>query len=212
MTEALYEYLVAHSTALPELDRELIAETRAVLPERAVMQVGAEQAGLLTLLTRLVGARQAVEVGTFTGLSALAIARGLAPGGWLTCFDISREFTDLARRYWQRAGVADRITLRIGDAAAGLAELPAEPYLDLAFIDADKPNYLTYWSLLVPRVRPGGLLVVDNVLWSGRVLAPESDDPNAQALARFNDEVVRDPRVELVMLPVGDGITLAYRR
>lgn len=212
MTETLYEYLVAHSTPLAEVDRELIAETRDRLPDRAVMQVGAEQAGLLTLLTRLLGARQAVEVGTFTGLSALAIARGLAPDGRLTCFDISTEFTDLARRHWERAGVADRIELRIGDATAGLAELPDQPHLDLAFIDADKPNYLTYWSLLVPRVRPGGLLVVDNVLWSGRVLAPEPDDVNGQALVRFNDEVVKDPRVELVMLPVGDGLTLAYRR
>ena len=131
------------------------------------MQIAPEQAAFIRMLTGLIGARQAVEIGTFTGLSALSIARGLADGGRLTCFDISAEFTDVARRYFKRAGVDDRIELRIGPAAQRLTELPAEPYLDLVFIDADKESYATYWAELVPRVRPGGVLLVDNVLWCG---------------------------------------------
>ena len=145
-------------------------------------------------------------------MSSLAIARGMADGGRLTCFDISDEYTSVARRYWERAGVADRIDLRIGPAAERLRELPAEPYLDLAFIDADKGGYSTYWAELVPRVRPGGLLVVDNVLWHGTVVDPPASDPNAQVLAQFNTEVAADDRVDLVMLPIGDGLTLARRR
>lgn len=209
-TDQLYEYVVAHTTPLDEVARDLVEETRTALPDRAVMQVGPDQAVLLTMLTRLVGARRAVEVGTFTGFSALAIARGLPPDGRLVCFDISTEYTDVARRYWQRAGVADRIELRIGPAAERVRELPEQPHLDLVFIDADKGGYATYWAELVPRMRPGGLLAVDNVLWSGRVADPH--DENAQLMAQFNDMVVADDRVEVVILPVGDGLTLARRR
>jgi caffeoyl-CoA O-methyltransferase len=211
ITDELYDYLLAHSTPLDRLMRDLIDETRAALPGRAGMQVAPEQAALLTMLTQLVGARQAVEVGTFTGLSSLAIARGLPAGGSLTCFDVSTEYTAVARRYWQRAGVADRIELRIGRAEELLRALPAEPHLDLAFIDADKPGYLTYWAELVPRMRPGGLLVVDNVLWDGQVLEPDPEDANTRAIQRFNDEILTDDRVEVVMLPVADGLTLARR-
>lgn len=212
LSDELHAYLLAHSTPLDSIASELVAETRAALPERSRMQVAPEQAILLSVLTGLVGARRAVEVGTFTGLSSLAIARALPPGGRLTCFDISDEYTAVARRYWQRAGVADRIELRIGPAADRLRELPAQPHLDLAFIDADKESYPEYWAQLVPRVRPGGLLVVDNVLWHGTVVDPPADDPNAHAVARFNDQVVADDRVELVVLPVADGMTLARRR
>lgn len=212
LSDDLHAYIVAHSTPPDEVAQDLIAETRTLLPERASLQIDADQAALLTLLTRLVGARQAVEVGTFTGLSSLSIARGLAPGGRLTCFDISTEYTDVARRYWRRAGVADRIELRIGPAGELLRELPAEPYLDLAFIDADKTGYATYWTELVPRMRPGGLIAVDNVLWSGQVLDPAPDDVDAMAIIQFNDKVVNDPRVDVVMLPVADGLTLARRR
>jgi caffeoyl-CoA O-methyltransferase len=211
LTDQLHTYLVARSTPLDRHMRDLIDETRAALPERAEMQVAPEQAAFLTMLTGLIGARRAVEVGTFTGLSSLAIARGLPAGGKLICFDVSTEYTAVARRYWQRAGVADRIELRIGPAQDRLRELPAEPHLDLAFIDADKPGYLTYWAELVPRVRAGGLLVVDNVLWDGRVLEPEPEDANTRAIQRFNDEVVADDRVTVLMLPIGDGLTLARR-
>ena len=173
------------------------------------MQVAPEQAAFLRLLTTVMGVRRAVEVGTFTGLSALSIARGLAEGGRLTCFDISEDFTDVARRYWKRAGVEDRIELRIGRAAERLRELPTEPHLDLAFIDADKTGYPAYWEELVPRMRPGGVVLVDNVLWKGRVLDPQSDDD--RAIVDFNRAAVADPRVELVMLPMADGLTMARR-
>ena len=209
LTPELHAYLLDHSTPPDEVTAELIAETQTAMGRSAGMQVGADQAAFLRLLTGVAGVRRAVEVGTFTGLSSLSIARGLADGGHLTCFDISEEYTDVARRYWKRAGVDDRIDLRIGPAAERLKELPAEPHLDLVFIDADKPGYPTYWNELVPRVRPGGLLLVDNVLWSGRVLDPEDADDHA--INDFNRQVRSDSRVELVILPIGDGLTMARR-
>ena len=210
LTPELHAYLVAHGSAPDEIVRELAEETLAALPAEAVMQVAPEQAAFLTFLTRLLGVRQAVEVGTFTGLSSLAIARGLAEGGRLTCFDISEEYTGVARRYWERAGVQDRIELRIGPAAQTLRELPRERYLDFAFIDADKVGYPIYWDELVPRMRPGAVIAVDNTLRDGRVLAPR--DADDRAIAAFNDAVVADVRVEAVMLPIADGVTLARVR
>jgi caffeoyl-CoA O-methyltransferase len=210
LTEDLHAYMVAHGTPPDEVTSDLIAETRASLPDDAGMQVAPEQAAFLRMLTGLIGVRNAVEVGTFTGLSSLSIARGLADGGRLICFDISAEFTGVARRYWRRAGVDDRIELRIGPAADTLTALPTEPHLDLAFVDADKPGYPTYWDELVPRLRPGGVILVDNVLWSGRVLDPQSESDHA--VAAFNDKVLADDRVDVVMLPIADGLTLARRR
>ena len=207
LTPELHAYLVAHGSAPDEIVRELAEETRAALPAQADMQVAPEQAAFLTFLTRLLGVRQAVEVGTFTGLSSLAIARGLAEGGHLTCFDISEEYTGVARRFWTRAGVQDRIELRIGPAADTLRELPQERYLDFAFIDADKVGYPIYWDELVPRMRPGAVIAVDNTLRAGRVLAPENADD--RAIAAFNDEILADVRVDVVMLPIADGVTLA---
>ncbi|RAO41758.1 Caffeoyl-CoA O-methyltransferase [Micromonospora saelicesensis] len=210
LTNELHAYLVAHGSPPDEIIRDLAEETRSVLPEHATMQVAPEQAAFLTFLTRLLGVRQAVEVGTFTGLSSLAIARGLPEGGRLTCFDISEEFTGIARRYWARAGVQDLIDLRIGPAADGLRELPHERHLDFAFIDADKTGYPIYWAELVPRMRPGGVIAVDNVLRGGRVIAPQ--DAGDRAIAAFNDEVLADVRVDPVMLPIADGLTLARVR
>ncbi|MEW1589284.1 O-methyltransferase [Micromonospora vinacea] len=210
LTNELHAYLVAHGSPPDEIIRDLAEETRSVLPEHATMQVAPEQAAFLTFLTRLLDVRQAVEVGTFTGLSSLAIARGLPEGGQLTCFDISEEFTGIARRYWARAGVQDLIDLRIGPAADGLRELPHERHLDFAFIDADKTGYPIYWAELVPRMRPGGVIAVDNVLRGGRVIAPQ--DANDRAIAAFNDEVLADVRVDPVMLPIADGLTLARVR
>ncbi|SCL18962.1 caffeoyl-CoA O-methyltransferase [Micromonospora rhizosphaerae] len=207
LTPELHAYLVAHGSAPDEVVRELAEETRAALPAQAGMQVAPEQAAFLTFLTRLLGTRQAVEVGTFTGLSALAIARGLADGGRLTCFDISEEYTSIARRYWVRAGLEDRIELRIGPAGETLRELPRERYLDFAFIDADKVGYPVYWDELVPRMRPGGIIAVDNTLRGGRVLAPQNADD--RAIAAFNDEILADVRADVVMLPIADGLTLA---
>ncbi len=210
LTPELHAYLVAHGSTPDEVVRELAEETRAVLPALAEMQVAPEQAAFLTFLTRLLGVRQAVEVGTFTGLSSLAIARGLTEGGRLTCFDISEEYTGIARRYWARAGVQDRIELRIGPAAETLRELPRERHLDFAFIDADKVGYPIYWDELVPRMRPGGVVAVDNTLRDGRVLAPQNADD--RAIAAFNDEILSDVRVDVVMLPIADGVTLARVR
>ncbi len=210
LSEELHAYLVAHNPPPDPLVAELLAETRDALPAHARMQIAPEQAPFLTFLARLLGARQAVEIGTFTGLSSLSIARGLAPDGRLVCFDVSEEFTAIARRYWDRAGLSDRIELRLGPAAETLKTLPDEPYLDLAFIDADKTGYPTYWEALVPRMRAGGVIVVDNVLQGGRVLSP--DGPDAAAIVAFNDMVIADKRVEAVMIPVADGLTLARRR
>ncbi|TBL36555.1 O-methyltransferase [Verrucosispora sp. SN26_14.1] len=207
LTDELHAYLVAHGAPPDEIVRDLAEETLALLPEHASMQVAPEQAAFLTFLTRLLGVRNAVEVGTFTGLSSLAIARGLTDGGRLTCFDISEEYTGIARRYWARAGVDDRVELRIGPAGETLRELPHERYLDFAFIDADKTSYPLYWDELVPRMRPGGVIAVDNVLRHGRVVAPESEAD--RAIAAFNDDVLADVRVDAVMLPIADGLTLA---
>jgi caffeoyl-CoA O-methyltransferase len=174
------------------------------------MVVAPEEAALLTFLVRLLGARNVVEVGTFTGSSSLCLARGLAPGGSLTTFDISAEWTGLAREFWTRAGVADRIELRLGPAVETLRALPAEPHLDLAFIDADKPGYIAYWEELVPRMRPGALLLVDNTLFSGQVIE-EFPGEKAAAVHAFNEHARKDERVELVMLPIADGLTLARK-
>jgi len=189
---------------------DLQAET-AALGRVAGMQVGPDEGQLLILLTRLVDARRAVEVGTFTGYSSLCIARGLAPGGSLLCCDVSEEWTALGRRAWERAGVADRIELRIAPAIETLRALPADEPIDLAFIDADKPGYVGYWEELVPRVRPGGLLLADNVLWSGEIANPERTDENTEALRAFNDRVAADDRVEAAVLPAFDGLTIARK-
>lgn len=206
----LYTYLVAHGSAPDPVVADLIAETQATLPGAAGMQISPEQAALFTLLAKLVGARYAVEVGTFTGLSSIAIARGLPDDGHLVCCDVSEEFTSVARRYWERAGLTGKVELRLGPAADTLRAMPSEPHIDLAFIDADKTGYPVYWSELVPRMRPGGVLLVDNVLRHGRVLNPADDDD--RAIVAFNEEVLADDRVEAVMLPIGDGITLARRK
>ena len=210
LSDDLHAYLLASSTPLDGVARAVIEETQA-LGDVSTMQVSPEQGLLLTLLTRMLGARRAVEVGTFTGFSALCIARGLTGGGRLTCCDVSDEWTSIARRHWDAAGVADRIDLAIAPAAETLASLGDEP-VDLCFLDADKGGYATYWDLLVPKVRPGGLLLVDNVLWSGRVLDPTNEDGDTIALRAFNEKVATDDRVDVVLLPVADGLTFAVRR
>jgi caffeoyl-CoA O-methyltransferase len=190
--------------------RALIDRT-AELGQIAGMQIAPEQGALMTMLTRLLGVRTAVEVGTFTGYSSLCIAEGLAPVGRLLCCDVSEEWTAIAREHWQRAGVADRIDLRIAPALDTLRALPSEPHVDLAFIDADKPNYPNYFDEIVPRLSPSGVLLVDNVLWGGRVIASDAADDNTVAIRAFNRKVVEDPRVECVMLPISDGLTMIRR-
>jgi caffeoyl-CoA O-methyltransferase len=170
------------------------------------MQIAPEQGALLTVLTRLIGARRAIELGTFTGYSALAIARGLPPDGSLLCCDISEEWTTIARRYWARAGIGHLIDLRLGPAIETLRSLSPEPAFDLAFIDADKESYRTYFEELLRLVRPGGVILADNVLRAGRVLDPP--DRATAAIDEFNKIVSTDPRVECVLLPIGDGLSL----
>jgi caffeoyl-CoA O-methyltransferase len=207
LPDDVHAYVVAHGSAPDPLIADLIAETYSALPAESGMQIAPEQAGFLTLFTRLLGARRAVEVGTFTGLSSIAITRGLTPDGTMTCFDISEEYTSIARRYWEREGIADRVELRLGPAAENLRELPTERSIDVAFIDADKRGYPAYWAELVPRMRPGGVILIDNVLRHGRIVAPEN--PDDEAMVAFNEQVLADPRVESVMLPIADGLTLA---
>jgi caffeoyl-CoA O-methyltransferase len=212
LTEELHTYLVAHGTPPDELLTELAEETARRFPDQQTMQIAAEQGAFLRLLVQVVGARRAVEVGTFTGYSAICIARALAPGGRLLCCDVSEEWTAVARRYWQQAGVADRIDLRLGDARQTLAALPADEPIDFAFIDADKTGYATYYEQLLTRLAPDGVICVDNVLWSGRVVDEAADDADTRAIRAFNDLVAADERVEAVMLPVADGLTLIRRR
>jgi caffeoyl-CoA O-methyltransferase len=206
------DYLLAHCTPADDVLADLAAETAAAFPDAAQMQVSHDEGQLLTMLVELTGARTAVEVGVFTGYSAICIARGLPADGRLLACDVSVEWTDLARTYWRRAGVADRIDLRIAPAAETLRALPPDPVIDFAFIDADKTGYPTYYEELLGRMRPGGLLVLDNVLQSGRVLESDPDHPAVAAIQRLNDQVVADPRVESVMLPVRDGVTLIRKR
>jgi caffeoyl-CoA O-methyltransferase len=211
LTEPAQQYLVEHGTPPDDVQRALIDET-AALGAISGMQISPEQGAFMTLFTRLLGARRAIEVGTFTGYSALCIARGLVDGGRLTCCDVSEEWTSIGRRYWERAGVADKIDLVIAPAADTLRALPGTEEFDIAFIDADKPNYPVYYEEVLRRLRPNGALMVDNVLWSGRAFEGEADDDNTRAIREFNDMVAADKRVDVVMLPLGDGLTIARKR
>ncbi|GLW94384.1 O-methyltransferase [Actinokineospora globicatena] len=211
VSPALSDYLLAHSTQPDDLLRELAAETAAEFPDAARMQISHDEGELLTTLVRLVGARYAVEVGVFTGYSSLCIARGLPADGRLLACDVSEEWTKIARRYWDRAGVADRVDLRIAPAVETLRALPTDPVVDFAFIDADKKGYVSYYEELVPRVRPGGLIVLDNVLQGGRVADPAATDEITAAIREVNTHVAADPRVAVTMLPVRDGVTLARK-
>jgi caffeoyl-CoA O-methyltransferase len=190
---------------------DLAAET-AELGDISRMQSAPEVGALLTMLARLIGAKKAVEVGTFTGYSAICIARGLTDDGTLLCCDINDDWTTVARKYWERAELADRIELELGPAADTLAALPADSSYDMAYIDADKGGYLTYAELLLPRLRRGGLVAVDNVLWSGRVADPSANDDDTVAIRKFNDAVVADERWDCLLLGIGDGLTLLRKR
>ncbi len=211
LSSELADYIVSHGTPPDGVQQALIKET-AALGAVAGMQIAPEQGAFLTVLTRLIGARRAIEIGTFTGYSALCIARGLPDDGRLLCCDVSEEWTAVGKRAWATAGVADRIDLRIAPALETLAALPADAQFDLAFIDADKPNYANYFDALLPKMRTNGAILVDNVLWDGRVVKPDADDENTVAIRAFNDKVTRDDRVDTVMLPIADGLTLARKR
>jgi caffeoyl-CoA O-methyltransferase len=210
LTPEIHEYVVAHGAPPDAVQQALIEET-AQLP-MAMMQISPEQGTFMTLLTRLVGARQAVEVGTFTGYSALSIARGLPDDGHLLCCDVSEEWTAIGRRAWANAGVDHKIELRIAPAADTLRSLPDEEYVDLAFIDADKPSYSVYYEELLRRLRPNGLIMVYNTLWGGAIVDEQVDDESTRAMRAFNDMVAADDRVDSALLTIGDGLTLLRKR
>jgi caffeoyl-CoA O-methyltransferase len=209
--DAVVAYTSEHSNPPDDLQQELQRVTQERTGGAAGMQIGDDQAVFMEILARSMGARHALEVGTFTGYSALAVARGMGPEGKLLCCDVSEEWTAIAREYWEKAGVSDRIELRIGPAIDTLRALPASTEFDIAFLDADKTGYPDYYEEIIPRLRRGGLLLVDNVLQSGRVLDPSADDDSVVAIRKINERIASDDRVRTVMLPLGDGVTLAER-
>lgn len=213
MNDALYAYLLDVSVDEPPLLARLREETSKLPGAR--MQIGPDQGAFMHWLAGLIGARRAIEVGTFTGYSSLSVARALPADGRLVCCDVSEDYTRIARRYWAEAGLADRIELRIAPAVETLAALLREGgagSYDFAFIDADKPSYDAYYERCLELVRQGGVIVIDNVLWSGKVADPSTDDPSTAALRALNRKIGQDPRVAACMIPVGDGLTLARKR
>ncbi|MFD8289131.1 O-methyltransferase [Streptomyces lavendulae] len=211
ITDELYAYVLAHNPPLDAVQRGLVATTWEKFPDSAGMQSAEEQGPLLAFLVRLTGARHVVEVGTFTGFSALSMAQALPADGRLIACDVSQEWTAYGREAWEAAGVADRIDLRIAPALDTLRAMPAQPHIDLAYVDADKQNQILYWEELVPRLRPGGLIVTDNTLFHGTVLDTSPDSRGASVRA-FNEHVAADTRMESVLLAISDGLTLSRKR
>jgi caffeoyl-CoA O-methyltransferase len=213
LTEQLGDYVRASSEPPDDVVADLLAETAALADRGEVpptFQIPPEQGSFMRLLTRALGVRQAIEIGTFTGFSALCVARGLPDDGRLVCLDRNDEWTAIARRYWDRAGVADRIELRLGDAHEALRALSPEPTFDLAFVDADKAGYADYVDQLHPRMVDDGLVLLDNTLRTGKVLDPQDDD--SRAIVQLNAALATDARWETVLLPVSDGLTFLRKR
>jgi caffeoyl-CoA O-methyltransferase len=207
VTQEVVDYLARHARQDDVLER--VARETSELPN-AIMQTTPDEAALLTMLARLVGARRALEVGTFTGYGAISIARGLADGGRLTCLELDEEYAAIARRNLEDAGVADRVEMVVGPALASLQAMPAEPTFDYVFLDADKPGYPDYYEEIVPRLVPGGLLLIDNVLLGGAVTDPQED--RERTMDALNDRVTADERVDSAMALVADGLTFVRRR
>ena len=213
LDDRLQRYVVAHGARETALQRELRRVTQRM--PRASMQIGAEQGALLQVLVRAMGARRCLEIGTFTGYSALAVALALPRDGRIVCCDVSEEWTAIARRTWKRAGVAGKIDLRIAPALETLDALLRRGKagkFDFAFIDADKANYANYYERCLKLVRRGGLIAADNTLWGGSVVDPLNKTVDARAIRAFNRKLLRDRRVDIALVPVGDGMTLALRR
>ena len=209
LTEQLVEYVHRYGVREhPALAR--LRERTAELPEHG-MQIGPEQGAFMALLVKLLGARRILEIGTFTGYSSTVMALALPPEGRIRCLDVSREWTDIARETWTDAGVADRVELTLGPAMQTLSTLDDDSF-DMAFVDADKPNYGGYYEECVRVVRPGGLVMVDNTLWHGEVADPSAEGDNVAAIRTLNERIASDDRVEPVILPIGDGLTLARVR
>lgn len=214
--DRLYDYIQENSLREDALLRRLREETAR--NPMSNMQISPEQGQFMALLAELVGAKNAIEIGTFTGYSAISVARVLKPGGKLICCDVSDEYTAVARRYWTEAGLADRIDLRLAPAIQTLDELIAKGgagTMDFAFIDADKENYDAYYERVLRLLRPGGLVTIDNVLWDGKVADPsvrDADDVDTAAIRALNKKLAKDERVALSLIPISDGLTLARKR
>ncbi|MBD1815433.1 class I SAM-dependent methyltransferase [Microcoleus vaginatus DQ-U2] len=209
----LYDYLLSISLREPDILASLREET-AKHP-MGMMQIAPEQGQFMELLVQLMGATKTIEIGVFTGYSSLCVALALPPNGQIIACDVSEEYTGIARRYWEAAGVANKISLQLGPAINTLDKLIAEGQagtFDFAFIDADKENYEAYFERSLQLVRNGGLIVIDNVLWSGRVADPQVQDESTTAIRTFNDKLRNDPRVTLSVVPIADGLTLALKR
>ncbi len=211
LSDSVYDYLVAHGTPPDDIQRGLIDATTP-LGDDAQMQIAPDQGAFMTVLARLIGATHAIEIGTFTGYSALCTARGLPDDGRLVCCDVSAEWPSIGRPFWERAGVAHKIDLRVGPALQTLAALPQERVFDMAFIDADKENNANYVEALVKLIRPGGVILVDNVLAGGRAADPDDGSERAVIARAFNAGVAADERFDCVMLPIADGLTLLRLR
>jgi predicted O-methyltransferase YrrM len=213
LSDRLYDYLLANSLREPEILRQLREETAR--HPMSMMQIAPEQGQFMALLMQLMGATKTLEVGVFTGYSSLAVALALPPDGKIIACDVSEEYTAIARRYWEAAGVADKIDLRIAPALNTLDQLLAEGHagtFDFAFIDADKANYQEYYERSLQLIRPGGLIAIDNVLWSGKVADSQVQDNQTQKIRALNQKLHQDQRVTLSLVPIADGLTLALKR
>lgn len=213
LSDELHDYLLRVGVREPAALARIRQQT-AALPEHE-MQIAPEQGAFMALLVELMGAKRCIEVGTFTGYSSTAVALALPPDGQLVCCDVSKQWTDHARRHWAEAGVADKITLRLGpgvDTLDAMLEAGEQGTYDFAFIDADKPSYHAYFERVLRLARTGGLLAFDNVLRRGDVVRPGADDPNTEAIRRLNETLASDERVSIAMVPIADGLTLARKR
>ncbi|MDE0109435.1 MAG: class I SAM-dependent methyltransferase [Bryobacterales bacterium] len=208
LTQDLYRFMLRNRTSEDRLLSELRRETEERVGALAGMMISEEQGLFLRILVAAVGAKQVVEVGTFTGYSAACMAAAMPADGRLLCCDVSKEWTSIGAPYWKRGGLADRIDLRIAPALDTLRELPGEPPVDFAFVDADKHNYVAYFEALLPKLRTNGLLAFDNVMWHNWMMDAANQDAETVGIREFNDHVLGDPRIETVMLHVGDGLTL----
>jgi caffeoyl-CoA O-methyltransferase len=212
LNDRRYRYVCACRSDAGDPILQALRETTEALGDISRMQISPEQGNFMTLLTAAIGAKSAIEVGTFTGYSSLCIARGLAPGGRLICIDQSEEWTAIARKYWAQAGVENRIELRLGPAVPALKKLDRRLQFDFAFIDADKTEYDAYYELLLPRVRRNGLILFDNMLWGGRLGTGRVQQPSGRAIEKLNRKLARDERVESVLLSIADGLHLCRKR
>jgi caffeoyl-CoA O-methyltransferase len=209
LNDRLFRYICACGAGRRDTLLEALRAETAALGDISEMQIGPDQGAFLTILTAAIGARSAIEVGTFTGYSSICIARGLPTGGRLLCLDASQEWTDIARRYWARAKMDEKIELRLGPAIENLKKLEAGRRFDLAFIDAHKPEYNDYYELVLPRMKANGLILFDNMLWGGRLGGRgRLRHPNGRAIDRLNRKLERDKRVDSVLLSIGDGVRL----